>query len=359
MVSIVKKTRRIVPLYLQTAEQLRSRILNGVYPKGSALPSESELAASFGINHITLRKGLRVLADQNLIVQQHGRGTFVTYAPEENLRIGLVVDAVGGSNSRYFLWMISELTRQLGELNGNVILLPTRNVSEKELMDRFHKNRCNGLLISNAHEKLAAVLCNPEFDYIPTCFINNREYWFGGKKRCVIGLKSGAISKAVAYLKSLGHRRIAYISADVPDDLVLKERNQDFLQCDIPEPVCRLGVRNVIWYDWARQTMHEFAAMDPRYRPTAVICAGQAFAIGSWVGAAAAGLRIPDDISIIGFDADPGSIPWMSSLEQPMEKFIRKAVELFQTAQISGGILKPDFYEFEAEVCDRGSCKTI
>ena len=158
MVSIVKKTRRIVPLYLQTAEQLRSRILNGVYPKGSALPSESELAASFGINHITLRKGLRVLADQNLIVQQHGRGTFVTYAPEENLRIGLVVDAVGGSNSRYFLWMISELTRQLGELNGNVILLPTRNVSEKELMDRFHKNRCNGLLISNAPEKLAAIL---------------------------------------------------------------------------------------------------------------------------------------------------------------------------------------------------------
>jgi GntR family transcriptional regulator len=68
----------IVPIYQQIADELRQGIANGRYLPGRALPSETELAASLGVARLTVRKAVRVLADEGLVTVVKGRGAFVT-----------------------------------------------------------------------------------------------------------------------------------------------------------------------------------------------------------------------------------------------------------------------------------------
>jgi GntR family transcriptional repressor for pyruvate dehydrogenase complex len=57
-----------VPLYLQIAEQLREAILQGRLAPGQPLPTERELAESFGASRASIREALRALQAQGLIV---------------------------------------------------------------------------------------------------------------------------------------------------------------------------------------------------------------------------------------------------------------------------------------------------
>jgi GntR family transcriptional regulator, transcriptional repressor for pyruvate dehydrogenase complex len=56
------------PVYLQVAEQLRTAILDGRLAPGDALPTERELAESFGASRASIREALRGLQAQGLIV---------------------------------------------------------------------------------------------------------------------------------------------------------------------------------------------------------------------------------------------------------------------------------------------------
>jgi len=64
----------------QIAEQIRDAIVSGEFQKGDRLPTETELAASFGVSRPTIREALKRLAAQNLIRSRRGPtgGTFVT-----------------------------------------------------------------------------------------------------------------------------------------------------------------------------------------------------------------------------------------------------------------------------------------
>lgn len=69
---------RGTPKYEQIRMDLASAIRAGDYRPGEALPSQRELSASYGVTLMTLRQALRLLSDEGLVVQQPGRGTFVT-----------------------------------------------------------------------------------------------------------------------------------------------------------------------------------------------------------------------------------------------------------------------------------------
>lgn len=65
-------------LYCQLAEELRSKIIRGVYPCSSKLPSESELIADTGLSRSTVRHALKILVDEGLVAKKRGRGAFVS-----------------------------------------------------------------------------------------------------------------------------------------------------------------------------------------------------------------------------------------------------------------------------------------
>ncbi len=65
------------PLYRVAKRALLQAIESGRCPPGSALPSESALAAAFGISIGTLRHAVDELVAEHILVRRQGRGTYV------------------------------------------------------------------------------------------------------------------------------------------------------------------------------------------------------------------------------------------------------------------------------------------
>lgn len=69
--------RRNGPLYRQAASRLRVEITDGIWPIGQPLPTEAELARSFGVSLITIRAALRDLEDDGLIRKRPAKTALV------------------------------------------------------------------------------------------------------------------------------------------------------------------------------------------------------------------------------------------------------------------------------------------
>lgn len=65
------------PLYTQVRNLLAQRIARGVWPPGSMLPNEGELARELGVSPGTVRKALDALESDRLVLRRQGRGTSV------------------------------------------------------------------------------------------------------------------------------------------------------------------------------------------------------------------------------------------------------------------------------------------
>lgn len=121
-------------------EQLQARILSGVYPRGTRLPNERDLADVMGVNRASVREALRRLEFLELVEVRHGQGSFVR--------------EIGSSSALQVVETLlhdpqtvnSELLRQLLEFRRDiatrVVELAARNRSEehvaraRELLER-------------------------------------------------------------------------------------------------------------------------------------------------------------------------------------------------------------------------------
>lgn len=66
------------PLHDQISSAFRRFIVSGRWPPHTRLPSEPELATSLNVARGTVRRAIRTLIDDHLLVQHQGRGTFVS-----------------------------------------------------------------------------------------------------------------------------------------------------------------------------------------------------------------------------------------------------------------------------------------
>jgi GntR family transcriptional regulator len=69
---------------------MRQRIARGTWPHGHRLPSLEELMVEFGVARVTVRQAVDLLAREQLVSPQQGRGTFVTGAPQRERIINVV-----------------------------------------------------------------------------------------------------------------------------------------------------------------------------------------------------------------------------------------------------------------------------
>lgn len=65
------------PVYLQLREIVRSRIEEGEYLPGTAIPSENTLAKTYGINRLTVRNAVDALVHEGVLQRVQGKGVFV------------------------------------------------------------------------------------------------------------------------------------------------------------------------------------------------------------------------------------------------------------------------------------------
>jgi LacI family transcriptional regulator len=86
-------------------------------------------------------------------------------------------------------------------------------------------------------------------------------------------------------------------------------------------------------------------------RPTAVFCANDGVAFGCMEALGAAGLRVPDDISVAGFDDTllaRACVPQLSSVRQPLRQMGGRAVEiLLDLARGGAAPRSPELFETE------------
>jgi DNA-binding LacI/PurR family transcriptional regulator len=94
---------------------------------------------------------------------------------------------------------------------------------------------------------------------------------------------------------------------------------------------------------------------------TAIICASDPLALGAIRAVRRAGLDVPKDVSIIGYDDSAFMTctdPPLTTVRQPIEAMGRAAVELLAN-QISGNTVAPDELLFEPELVVRASTAPV
>jgi GntR family transcriptional regulator len=67
------------PLYYQLYSLLKESIRNGTIGNGMQMPTEQQLAESFGVSRITAKRAMDELASEELVERRRGRGSHVTY----------------------------------------------------------------------------------------------------------------------------------------------------------------------------------------------------------------------------------------------------------------------------------------
>lgn len=65
------------PIYLQLREIIRTKIEEGEYSPGMAIPSENELAEQYDINRLTVRSAVDALVHEGLLRRVQGKGVYV------------------------------------------------------------------------------------------------------------------------------------------------------------------------------------------------------------------------------------------------------------------------------------------
>ena len=65
------------PLYREVKRLLTQSLIEGEWPAGAALPSETRLAQRFNVSIGTLRKAIDELVAERIVTRHQGRGTFV------------------------------------------------------------------------------------------------------------------------------------------------------------------------------------------------------------------------------------------------------------------------------------------
>ena len=141
--------------------------------------------------------------------------------------------------------------------------------------------------------------------------------------------------KAVRYLTDLGHRRIGFISGFADAD-VAKERLAAYVQA-LADHNIPFDAQLVKEGDFLQPSGHTCGneLIDLPDPPTAIFASSDMMALGVMDAARARGLRIPEDLSLIGFDDIPvaaAAHPGLTTVRQPLEDIGRTATEILLRA---------------------------
>lgn len=162
------------------------------------------------------------------------------------------------------------------------------------------------------------------------------------------------------YLLELGHRVIGNLTGAVQHGN-LRERTKGFMKA-----LQETGNRPVPMIIHGRHSDEGGYRMMKKLlkRPglTAVFAANDAMAFGAIRAIFESGLRVPDDISVIGFDnVDMASLirPPLTTIHQPKYEMGRAAVEVLLQQSKQGDMTTPEHRLLEVRLVKRESCRCV
>ncbi|TCT12493.1 LacI family transcriptional regulator [Tepidamorphus gemmatus] len=213
-----------------------------------------------------------------------------------------------------FARAIDAMQDALAERNFLLLLARSRYDADLEyrLVRKLAERGVDGLILvgstrSHDYEDFLSKLEIP--------YVNSFVYHEGSEVPCVGPDNRAAMAEMADYLVSLGHRRFGMIAQTTRNNDRAAARRDG-----VQEALARYGIaippsamREGEWsIGEGRRLFRQI--LDSPLRPTAVICGNSLLAIGAVLEATALGIRIPDEMSIVGYD----DIEPMSELPVPI-----------------------------------------
>ncbi len=286
----------------------KKAISDGKIAAGEKIPSESQLCAQFGVSRNSVRQAIRNLIQEGWVSSIRGVGTFCrSRLPSTQLTTNIAFVAFFAS-SYIFPEVIRGCDHILYTKGFNLILNQSEYDLEKErnILLALRKKRVDGIIIapvydgkdrSNASlleeiqaEGIAIVLCD-------STFLDKRFSFVA-----MDDIAGGAA--AASYLWERGHRKIGVF---FQDDYLVKIRRA--------EGVCGFLERQgtPVRYDWIVKFKGQGPSSEASFAaerflkkapdlPTAVVCSSDEDALQLIQVAEKYSIRVPQDLSVIGFD---------------------------------------------------------
>ena len=356
----------------QICNQVRQKIRSGELSNGDKLPTFKGMQKATGLSVSTLQKAFGKLADENLIIATPRLGIFINSEEESferedsnlnlsngdkkllsGLCVGIVL-AERGCGNRHMMHLIEEFESILGQYKAKTILIDHLhdNVKISEIEDRL--NSVNAVFYISLYEtnevfvkelirrKLPLVTYNYR-GVLEVCNVCEDWHW--------------SMREIMTHLTELGHRRIAL--ATLQDDIInmprfnwAQERENAFLESamleelplsskDIYKSDCDDTGNNQINYkehyvDIGRRIGEDILSQPHDY--TAIVSINDAVARGVMEVAKKRGIKVPEDISIAGFDNDyEARIMGLTTIVHPSGKNGQTAAEMLIDAYLHYG----------------------
>ena len=246
-------------------------------------------------------------------------------------RTGLVGVLVPLVYPVYFSAILSGATEALQEHDLRAVLSPTGHQHDREvtLLDRLMHGLTDGALIVLPEESSEELERLVDAGY--RLVVIDPLMPLDDRIASVSAAHTSGADQAMKHLLGLGHRRIAIISG--PRGWVATEDRRRGYHAALasagilPDPA--LEVESNFEIDGGEQAA--FQLLDMAEPPTAIFAFNDNHAIGALKAARIRGLRVPEDLSIVGFDdVEHATIvtPMLTTVRQPLAEMGRTAVSL-------------------------------
>lgn len=328
----------------RVAHELRSAVLenNLSFPHGQ-LPSHRELCRQHRVSINTLRKALDILEGDGVIYRVERGGTFLRpksgESPSPARSTGL--KCINFLEEFPPMWQILKTdylagyTEALEDYDAKTRFVPCPAETtqyETLLSDRFAPGEQGCVLVNIAPDGLMRWLRARGIAFVVQ-FFTAYDRAALPEHHCVYVNKAGAADEATRHLLGLGHRRIGFLGPTAPDYRRLVGLYEGYLAALTcagisPVPADALDV-NTNDTDAIVDTMQRYLGRPER--PTAVVTGNDGVAFAVIRAARALGLRVPEDLSVVGYNDLPEAArcdPPLTTFYGPRRLLARTAVEM-------------------------------
>lgn len=258
------------------------------------------------------------------------------YEPRRSNTTGSVALVFGELESPWAVALISALEEAAFEESLGILLTRVRPGTNDHWLDAIASKHVDGVICAVVDMTLSQRTRLKELD-LPFVVIDPQAmqstdvvtvgiaHWRGGRE-------------ATDYLLSLGHRRIALIGG--PPEMLFSQARADGFRAGMAAAGFSVGPEYIIHaeygYESGRDAGAQLLALD--VPPTAIFAASDEQAFGVYEAARLKGIKIPDDLSVIGFNDVPiarWASPPLTTVREPIADMAREAVRLLRN-QVNG-----------------------
>jgi DNA-binding LacI/PurR family transcriptional regulator len=322
----------VVSLHAQLHSQLSQLILSGRWAHGSRIPSETEFSRHLNVSRTTVRLALQQAEIEGLIERTAGRGTFVAYQPTETSERRLIAFVTYGFDAESHLFMLMGAEKEAKTRGYQIVLNYVQSYQEEiESLQRLRREQADGILLwahSNASHSEQQTTLNYQGIRLPMVLMDRQVY--GIDCDCVTSDNYGGAKALMEHLIELGHRHIVFLSHHEMSLNPVSERYRayrDTMQDAglLPSAPWLIGQQDQE-INMAQAVRSAVDARSPELlqikeymlnaapRPTAIFAVNDSVAIiASWA-MKLLDLRVPDAVSIAGFD----DVDMAAHLEVPL-----------------------------------------